>query len=255
MPARIVVQLGPAGLHPLGPPPQAGPGLQAAVLAALREVDPQLSQRVHDWPAPKPMALAGLLDLDTFEVGLLDDVLVAPVQAALHPGRGLRVGRSRYAVAAIRSSQRSWDELATAPMITPWRLRFVTPTTFHTNRDGSVRCNRPLPDPELLFGSLLRRWRTYSDVALADVTEELLGWGVTLDAYRLQTGPHLVNTRPHQTEIGFTGVVTVSPTRAPRLPDTAVHGIASLARLGVFAGVGAHTMQGMGCLRLSGPTR
>lgn len=250
MPVRMTVELEPAGVHPKGPPDQVGPALQAAVLDAVRDVDAQLSQRVHDWHGPKPMALTPLLDRNRVEVGLLDDGLLAAVEEALRPGRHLRFGRSRYVAATTQIRRYGWTDLAQSPPAAPWTLRFLTPTTFHTNRGGKVRCNRPVPDPELLFGSLLRRWQAHAEVTLPGLTEDLLAWSVMVASYRVKSAAHLVHTRPRAEEVGFTGVATFTTTSHRRVPETVVHGIGALAALGVFAGVGAHTMQGMGCIRV-----
>lgn len=261
MPARLLIRLEPVDVEPFDPARQVGPGMHAAVLRALRAVDPALSARVHDWSGPKPMALAALLQRNTLEVGVVDDGLLAPVRRALSPGRSLRLDRSEYAIRAVRVAHRSWKELADAAVPPPWSLRFVTPTTFHTNRDDDndqkIRCNRPVPDPEYVFGSLLRRWQAHAPVPLRNLNQRTLAWSVTLDDYQqLTTARHLVNTCPRVEAVGFTGLATFAPRQhSPRPPARITYDVGVLVTLALFAGVGANIMQGMGCVRLIPPSR
>ncbi|NJN94435.1 MAG: CRISPR system precrRNA processing endoribonuclease RAMP protein Cas6, partial [Anaerolineales bacterium] len=62
------------------------------------------------------------------------------------------------------------------------RLEFVSPTTFRSQ--GRYL---PLPQPELIFGSLLDRWQSFAPIALHPDTRRFAAEAVALSRYELRT--------------------------------------------------------------------
>jgi CRISPR-associated endoribonuclease Cas6 len=116
----------------------------------------------------------------------------------------------------------------------PLELEFVSPTSFKQQQ-----IIQPFPLPDLVFGSLLRRWNA---LAPPDLHFPNVQWQGLVSAYDLKT--HAMKMKSD--EIGSVGWVRY---RFP-LPEQAR--IATiLARFACFAGVGRKTAMGMGQTCLS----
>jgi hypothetical protein len=180
-----------------------GPGLRAAVLAALDRfppAGPAFSAWWHDaTESRRPYALTALHCDEKghfFELGTLRDAapswcgelamipLVRIVSEALSQAGRLRVGQASFQVNGITEIGVVGDDdlWAGAPDRSSWGLELRSPTFLRAGRT-----NRPLPAPDDVFGSLLLRWSALLTTELADccagmaeVPEALAGLVTTL---------------------------------------------------------------------------
>ena len=114
-------------------------------------------------------------------------------------------------------------------------LRFVSPAGF--KRDGAQFF---LPLPELIFGSLLRRWRLLLEPDGWPGFEEALP-RITLQSYRAES--RAVRLRQDRIVRGFCGEAEFSLPGGSEYSNSA---LAALTGLAFFTGVGYKTAQGMG---------
>jgi CRISPR-associated endoribonuclease Cas6 len=111
------------------------------------------------------------------------------------------------------------------------KLEFITPTAFKQGK----KTIQPFPLPELVFGSLLRRWNVF---APEDLHFPQVEWQGMVSAFDLKTQVLRLEGGP---QIGSVGWVRY------RFPDAEQARIASiLAQYAFFAGVGYKTTMGMG---------
>ncbi len=259
MPARVVVSLVPTSAGAL-PPPETGPGVNAAVLAAVRDgMSPELSAQLHDGPPPRPFSVTPLLDERQqvpargsrqvrFEVGVLIDDLVGPFLACLAGRDQWRFGSTDYTLGGVElaGAEAYPDLLDAAPPMAAWALRFVTPASFATGKGDGARRQHVLPDPVRVFGTLAARWRTWAphaplpaglDAAITDHLE--------LAEMRLATEEYLVKTGTPKRR-GCVGSVRYHLAEPAGLTAEVRSGVEALARFACFAGVGDRTASGMG---------
>lgn len=265
MPSRVVVSLEPKVVHPHGPPLQTGPAIHAAVLHAVRRLNPDVSALLHRHSRNKPFAVTPLLDR-SFEVGVLgltepehgdavaQQLAEAPltelIVEALAATPELRVGHSSFLLRDVTPYTRSWRELVREAPSHRWRLRFLTPTTFrHDDRQTGVRRAVPLPATDLVFGWLLRRWQRCARVPLPSRTAAVVRDRLRIEEHTISTHPHLVKPGV-DLFTGFLGDVTYGVSRAHDAPTDSLRGIGALVWLALFGGVGDYTTKGMGCVRL-----
>lgn len=141
------------------------------------------------------------------------------------------------------------------------RLEFVSPTTFRSQ--GRYL---PLPEPELVFGSLLDRWQAFAPIALHPDTRRFAAEAVALSRYELRTrgmpyakpgarGSEEQQNRgetgsSYPTIIGFTGRVVFAVLNRDRYWLNVLHLLAAFA---FYSGVGYQTAAGLGQVRLAEP--
>ncbi|MCL4297942.1 MAG: CRISPR-associated endoribonuclease Cas6 [Anaerolineae bacterium] len=132
------------------------------------------------------------------------------------------------------------------------RLEFASPTTFRSQ--GRYL---PLPEPELVFGSLLDRWQTFAPIALHSDTRRFAAEAVALSRYELRTrgmpyvkrgvGGRGEGAMHYPTIIGFTGRVVFAVLNRDRYWLNVLH---LLAAFSFYSGVGYQTAAGLGQVRL-----
>ncbi|MGH9156462.1 MAG: CRISPR system precrRNA processing endoribonuclease RAMP protein Cas6 [Acidimicrobiales bacterium] len=268
MPARFRLVLEPKVLHPLGPPQHTGPGLHAAVLAALSQVDPAGAAWLHSPAArPKPFALTPLLEQAghghprfAFEVGVLHDPMRADFAKALAALDILRIGHSSFLpLELVTLVDESYEAFyARARPSIRWGLRFLTPTTVRTGSATGVHLGQPLPTVEVVFGSLARRWTHFSGIApLADRLPQVFGEHLHVVSHEIRTAEYVATLRqPPMT--GFIGSVEFALLDATRVEDDAARDVSALVSFAAVAGVGDLTTKGMGVVvpfPVAGPRR
>ncbi|MBA7586214.1 CRISPR-associated endoribonuclease Cas6 [subsurface metagenome] len=117
-------------------------------------------------------------------------------------------------------------------------LEFLSPTTFRSGGKNII-----FPQPELVFGSYLNKWQTFSPIKLDD---SLPSWfdKVMVARYRLQT--HILDFGSYR-EVGFTGKCRFELDKAT--PDKVVVTLNALADFALYCGTGAKTTMCMGQTR------
>ncbi len=256
-------------LHAMGgaPAPRAqGHGAQALFLDLVRQVAPDIAERLHTDAPSKPYTVAVLpqrgRSLVELRISLLRADLFQPfVQAMLRqmPGEApLRLGEARL---------RLGDVIGTpAPQGHPWAgyssfadlrrnaepahtvaLEFATATAVSQGArpDGKQRLAL-LPDPLLIFPSLVKRWNELAPAHLRLDPEAVRAAAADTLVTRYRAGSTEINLGKGPQK-GFVGTV------AYELPTDEAQArlLALLADAALYLGVGMKTARGMGlCRRL-----
>ncbi|MGQ9675445.1 MAG: CRISPR system precrRNA processing endoribonuclease RAMP protein Cas6 [Chloroflexota bacterium] len=137
--------------------------------------------------------------------------------------------------------EQTWCELATtAGQQRCLSLLFASPTTFSFGQRKV-----PLPLPELVFGSLLKKWNTFSPFKFSSDLLALFGERLVVSEV------HNLNTQMldfgRYKEKGFVGQVTYEALGP--WSDEDVRALNILADFAFYAGVGYKTTMGMGLTR------
>lgn len=231
--------------------------IHAQVLQWLSLGNLELASCVHR-SQESPISVSGLIghqgrirlgDEFTIRIGLLDAQLLEPLLAGIEqwgtkplqltkfpfviqsiyslPGSHPLVGSSQYSIMA-KTRTNSAD----------LTFQFLSPTSFK-QRD----IIQPFPLPELVFGSLQRRWNAFSPKLLAF---KPIAWEGIVSSYELKT--HVLKLEGGA-EVGCQGWAKY------RFKDAEQARIAIiLANFAFFSGVGRKTAMGMGQVRLGLPT-
>jgi CRISPR-associated endoribonuclease Cas6 len=237
-------------------PRSLGRAIHAQVLAWLNLADPSIAQIVHD-SQDNSFAISGLIsnrrtgneirrgDRFLIRVSLLQGILLHPILQGLEMwgNKEFQLDRCSFIVRGIMAmpgshvcvGSSSYELLFKNPQIKDdICLEFQSPTSFK----HSVGI-QPIPLPELVFGTLLRRWNLFAGETYR---LPIVEWQGLISAAAIETRA-LPMENSH--EIGSEGWVRY---RFP-IPEQAK--IASiLAHFAFFAGVGRKTSRGMGQTKL-----
>ncbi|MCL6606418.1 MAG: CRISPR-associated endoribonuclease Cas6 [Paenibacillus sp.] len=258
-------------------PQSAGNSVHALLLSWVKEKDKDLSKQWHDSSNLKPFSVSpimgkfaktslgrlivkdhpywlkiGLLNKRGFDV--LGDVLfpLAAIQGKI------AIGGAEFVLEEVKlrghpwASILNWDELLTldgalhydtAKKDIPnfdnmFSFRFLTPTTF---RRGDK--NRIVPDPELVFGSLLDRWNAYAPEKFPAELKQRFASEIIISRISIKSDLYELK---HQSMLGFIGLCAYTVVDS----DTGLMSvIQKLSSFAIFCGVGQKTTMGMGVCR------
>ncbi|MGL5063482.1 MAG: CRISPR-associated endoribonuclease Cas6 [Microcoleus sp.] len=238
-------------------------GLHAWFLAQVQQTDPELSQILHDEQSEKAFTISGLVG-DLLSAGKEFQLLTDRTYRWYVTGLSVRVVRwlsewvknlpeyidLRNADLLIRSwditlSPTSYLQLLTAeaPASSTIKLSFITPTSFRSKKH-----HFPLPVPENVFHSYLRRWNNFSGMNV-DQTE-FLAWieeNVIITRHKLESQKVAAGKKGMVT--GFTGAVEFGLGRSARDRQDFVQLFYALGRLAPYCGTGHKTTFGLGQTR------
>lgn len=246
--------------HSAALPAWLGRSSQAWYLSQLRDLDPALSEAVHDGSRLRPFTLSSLLPLapgDTFRLQPARPVRLRV--STLHPDvtrltlnalvpRWLKDGVSLHGqhlhVESVETETTTFDELLTAAQSNTSLSRrqtfvFHSPTVF--NRTGGMSV--PLPLPEYVFGSLIDRWMAFAPVSLDEGLRAFVQQQVAIVDYEGQTRCITLERANRGQHIGFTGRVTFHAQSGEQPYLSQWHALGDFA---TFSGVGKHTTIGLG---------
>lgn len=250
----------------------------AAFLDILRQVDPAVSQAIHDNKnGRKPFTIsplhgyghgrAGKLHVKAGQEGWLRVTLLDPalfhtfishfLQGSTRPV--IRLENIPFHVSEILTSpnshsqagtvnlqhlQHKWETMADLSPHLTIPMNFRTPTAFSL-RNGRFRHMHILPDPALVFGELAGYWERLADNSpiSRDAVREFAAYGTVVSRHRIQT--HMVQFRKSK-QIGFAGIVHFLIQDKENQPM--VRYLNQLADLAFYTGIGSKTGQGMGQL-------
>ncbi|MGD9495041.1 MAG: CRISPR system precrRNA processing endoribonuclease RAMP protein Cas6 [Armatimonadota bacterium] len=226
-----------------------GHGGQAAygfLLEVCRSFDPELARHIHDGHGPKPLSVSPLSVADgevRLSCGTLDAPTTAGVVAALQEAAGqprpLALADADVLIADLEVLSAGYaDLLERASRTRRIELDFLSPTLFRRSGESLV-----LPQPELVFGSLLRTWNAFSPLQLPPYE--------AIDLRTLMISHHQIHTRMVDFGtfklLGFVGRVGyLLPQDTPPQFRQVINCLADYAS---FAGVGYRTTMGMGVCR------
>ncbi|MGQ9467752.1 MAG: CRISPR system precrRNA processing endoribonuclease RAMP protein Cas6 [Anaerolineae bacterium] len=251
----------------------------AAFLDAVRRADPRLSAALHDPQVPiRPFTISPLGAVPPAQDGrvrlrpdrgywLRITVLYAPLFRRLmerfleaDDRPVLRLGPAEMVVREVRTTPGShlWSGCTSwAGLVRGARpeaeitLQFVSPTAFSFGQKGWGKKIVVLPQPELVFGSLLRVWNGLAPPPLWLEEKGLRAYleeHVVVRQINLQTRMLRLRGLP---QVGFVGTVTYGLMEEN---EVARLGLNLLADFAFYAGVGMKTTMGMGqCVRRNGP--
>jgi CRISPR-associated endoribonuclease Cas6 len=235
-------------------------------LSLIREVAPEMSERIHAMDSPKPFTVSPLRG--KFAPGgrkvnsgnsywlrftFLDNFLFAQFVHSLiesfNQERRLKLGAAMFRLeevvthsqgspwAGFDSFEDIWERASPDKNVS---LDFSSPTAF---RSGAKR-NVTFPQPELVFGSYLNKWNACSPIKFDDGLKDYLAEHVIPARYKLET--RILDFGSYQ-EVGFEGRCTFLMTDS--IPGEIVRQINALANFSFYAGTGAKTTMGMGQTR------
>jgi CRISPR-associated endoribonuclease Cas6 len=249
----IVIELAAADMGDI--PPTLSRALHAQVLYWLAEGNPSIAEAVHS-SQNSPLSISGLLgnrrqdgvqvgDYFYFRIGLLDGSLIEPLIRGFEKSETQSlvlanfpfVLRNMYALPGTHKLAGAADyALLSNPLqvLNDIELNFLSPTSFKQSYGVQT-----FPLPELVFGSLHRRWNIFAPQQYHLPACE---WNAIVSAYELKT---YALKMEGGAEVGVQGWVRYKFSNS----DTAR--IATiLANFAFFAGVGRKTAMGMGQTQL-----
>ncbi len=118
-------------------------------------------------------------------------------------------------------------------------LDFLTPTTF---KKGDF--DYPLPEPSLVFKSLIRKWVAFSNYPLTENLREILEKGIFISGAWIKTVKFPLS--PQAKIVGFTGRVVFYIDSSKK---EILKWLNTLAFFGEYAGIGRKTTMGLGKVR------
>lgn len=243
----------------------------AAFLHIVQQVDPALSQTLHDTNGRKPFTLSplegfgqgrdGQLPIHAGQEGCLRVTLLDPalfhtfiryfLKGTVRPI--IRLDNTTFHITEILSTPGShplagyttlsnlWQQWETAVSPSPHiSLEFRTPTAFSL-KNSPHRVMHILPDPALVFGQLASYWDDLTGHSTKEAVREFAARHVVVARHKIET--HMYEFRKSK-QVGFTGRVTFEILDKQHLQLTQhLHRLADLA---FYTGVGSKTTQGMG---------
>jgi CRISPR-associated endoribonuclease Cas6 len=250
-------------------PPHLGRAHYAETLKHLGQVDAALASAIHEANGPKPLTCSGLWGAsgrgenvtvragDAYQMritGLTATVSQAlqralceapPAQWVLH-GHPFRLGEvlcdpARHPWSGVTT----YEELAAGQLLGSGQLarhvtlEFASPTAFK-----SAGLTVPVPMPNLVFGSLVERWNTFSPVTLSPDMRRFGEEMVAISRYRLES--RALEQKNGALRIGGVGQVTYTALGGDRYWLSVLQMLADFAR---YSGVGVQTATGMGQVR------
>jgi CRISPR-associated endoribonuclease Cas6 len=240
-------------------PHPCGEWLHAAMLSLAAEHAPTLAARMHDGSRERPYALSTLwprtrargdgMTLTKYTAcrfrfcALNDEAIetfVGPLYARLAARGSLRLGEMDFPLLSAEMAPPYGGQARYADL---WQdigdralLRFRSPTTFHRQEKAY-----PLPDPDLVYGSLWRKWRAFSDLPVAEEIYQEMQAALALSRAAVRTRAWKF---PRYLLTGFTGLAEFTLVR-PVSPDArALFG--ALSTLAFYSGVGLRATMGLG---------
>jgi CRISPR-associated endoribonuclease Cas6 len=238
-------------------------GLHAWFLAQVQQTDPDLSQFLHDEQSEKAFTISGLSG-ELVTSGKDFQILPDRIYRWYITGLSLRVVQwlsqwlqnlpeqidLRNAPLLIRS----WDiafppttylKLLTAdlPIQSTIKLSFTSPTSFRSKGH-----HFPLPVPENVFHSYLRRWNNFSGTQVDQ--DEFLNWieeNVIIIRHKVESKKVAAGKKGMVT--GFTGAVEFGLGRSAHNCPDFVQLFYALGRLAPYCGTGHKTTFGLGQTR------
>lgn len=249
----------------------------AAFLNLLRQVDPVLSQYLHDKNARKPFTLSNLLENGQLSAGPLrpgrgyslrltcldSDLFEVFIGRFLHLDQQnlmLRLGEMTFRIVRIEGTTGVWTgrtsfkALYNTPGAKDWQFDFASPTAFSQGeQDWGGRKFLVLPDPAYFFDSLANAWNCFAPPeveqvdlkALRDYVEHY----VVVTQHAIQTA--VLPFKQHS-QLGFMGRVSYRLMALPETNPGLADWLGRLAALALYSGVGYKTTMGLGQVRLLG---
>lgn len=250
-------------------PAHRGDHTHALFLDLVRQVDAELSSRLHDEPEYRPFTVSVLHGARVSDgVQLLQVGQVYRLRLTLLDGGGLwqrlsahfleasaltlRLDKAQLQLTRVISTPAAdstgwagyadWQTLAAASPRGSITMRFASPCAFSM---GDRRFAL-FPEPILLWDSLVRSWNRYAPVVLhidKVALRDFVTQQVTISDYELHTARAVFSTHAQK---GFMG----SCTYQLKTGEGFAPQIVALAEFARYSGIGSKTTSGMGQARI-----
>jgi CRISPR-associated endoribonuclease Cas6 len=244
--------------------------LHAWFLDQIRQVDSEISEFLHDNQTEKAFTLSSLLNTRAIDIPETSDrtltfsdqstytfqitALCAPVCQVFKqwlqqwlqqptPQIKLRGGSFQVLNCHISLPVTTYDQLweTTATDLT---LTFLTPTSFRKNNN-----HMPLPIPENLFHSYLRRWNIFAHLEFDQ--DEFLDWINThVVIVRHELRSRKIQPGKQGSVTGFIGTLQLSLTQKAQQEPEYIQLVHSLIKTAPYFGTGHKVTFGLGQTRL-----
>jgi len=237
--------------------------LHAVVLDMVRRMSPEAAEELHRESQVKPFSLSTLwprkgakgdsllippytecrfrlctANRQTFET------FGRPLFAAIAQGASLQIGPYAFRILSGDIEDSAKGAATYQELLGQERnealLRFVSPTTFR-RRGIAV----PIPEPELVYGSLWQRWKAFSQIDIPEEIYDQMCSSLAVSALDVHTRAWKY---PRYVLVGFVGLVKFELVRPVNSDVRRL--FSALSRLAGFTGVGYRTTMGMGQCRL-----
>ena len=248
-------------------PASHGRLLHAALLNLVRDVDPAVSQAMHDASA-KNFSLASLEfskpvksntiavregDMAYWRVCALGEKVLKALMA-IPMGQKVKIAAFDFVIEEVLTMQEEREDAGVVsmgyleeacrnlPVMLSVTLEFLSPTVFKVGNS-----DYPFPLPALIFGSIAERWNEFSTDGTFDVdmvkamAEKLvpINWSAETRRY---------NITPQRGITGFVGRITFD---LCEIKEELRWMFILLSEFSVFTGVGRLTGQGLGHVKIS----
>ncbi|NEQ70289.1 MAG: CRISPR-associated endoribonuclease Cas6 [Symploca sp. SIO2D2] len=245
--------------------PQYTVGLHAWFLDQVRQTDPKLSAYLHDSQSEKPFTISGLegsllstgknLHLQANETYRWYITVLSPSVIpwlAQWVQKLPEIIELRNAPLIIRAVEIALDPTTYKELLktsrtsptTKLKLSFVSPTSFRRKKH-----HFPLPVPNNLFHSYLRRWNDFSGINFEQ--EEFLAWVdecVLIQRHRLESIKVTAGKKGSVT--GFTGAIELGLSSTASAQPEFEQLFYALGQFAPYCGTGHKTTFGLGQTRL-----
>lgn len=225
-----------------GPAPVAPLHVRGWFYGLIRELAPEL----HDAEGPRPFTLShGGRDQPFIRLTFLQEDLYARLSARLYtlPESHMLLGKQRYGIKAVLQDGHpaaglgNYARLFGPASTADAAMHFISPTFFR--RQGN---NYPLPEPKLVFASLISSWNSFAPLKVPTDIEEALTGRLTLRHLELRSR----SSEAHSRTVGCLGRVTY---HLPKASDEEKNWLSALHRFSFYSAVGAKTSLGYGQVR------
>ncbi|GBD22626.1 CRISPR-associated endoribonuclease Cas6 [bacterium HR29] len=232
-----------------------GRALNAWLYGEVARCDQRAADELHDAPGPRPFSAALVGEHDDLRLVLAGGPRVAPflsdvADRTVRSGRILLDGHWLLVEGVAEAKTDTFADLLRrhlmrADRATPVRVDFLTPTAFHSR--GRTM---PLPIPDLVFGSLLERWRAFGGHDLGEAAFDVVRDCAAIRRVRIRS----LSVRMEGRFTAFIGSAEFTLVNPPPIYNGLLGALAAFAE---YAGVGQKTAMGFGCVRAAPlrPTR
>ncbi len=249
--------------HDARVPAWLGRAAQANFLHTLETVHPDFSKAIHDAQGAKPFTSSTLIgaQLQGDMVQLRSSDRLRLRYTTLHPqltavfhtrmlpvwqANGINLHNQPLRVVEMDTGKQStWNQESTYVQLLDQAsaqrtitLTFSSPTSFKRTSGGFS----PLPQPELVFSSLLDRWNAFAPFRLPEELYDTVHEDIVIERANIQTETLVFAHGQKGTVTGFTGKVTFHLTCSEE-KRRFLQALGAFAR---YSGVGVKTSVGMG---------
>ena len=247
-------------------PQSHGRLLHAAFLNAVRNINPVLSEHLHNSNikefAVRHLILKQKVNNNRYFIqkgeraffcvsGVGEDFIrtILEMEQTLFHIAGISFiinkvysSQKQLDIAGITSMEYLLEGVIQLPVMRSLTLQFLSPTLFRIGNSEYAAA-----DSRLIFGSLAERWNAFSDGFKID-TDEIKQLALELNPINWQGETRRYNITPSRCVTGFVGKFTYDLSAVPKEKR---YIFILLAEFGRFMGVGRLTAQGLGSIKIS----